>query len=346
MANPEQVERLAASVDEWNYWRRSHQNKPIDLSHADLPGADLSGANLFRADLLCANLSRGTLSRADLSGANLVRANLSGANFFRADLSDADLSSANLSRAQLVKARLSGADLSGADMSDADIRECFVGWTTFARVNLSEVRGLDTVNHRGPSSIGIDTIYASAGLIPEVFLQRAGVPDSFIKAIPSLLTGEIAARYYSCFISYSSKDQSFAEQLYAGLQEHGVRCWLAVEDLDIGKRLRDELEKVIRGHEKVIVIVSEHSLASPWVQREMDLALEREQVGEQTVVFPIRIDDAVKTRQSLPGWAGELLRSRHIGDFTEFQSSGDFLKALERLLRALRATDEPCLTLQ
>jgi len=35
------------------------------------------------------------------------------------------------------------------------------------------------------------------------------------------------------FISYSSKDQAFAERLHADLQNKGVRCWFAPHDLPI-----------------------------------------------------------------------------------------------------------------
>jgi len=45
---------------------------------------------------------------------------------------------------------------------------------------LSAVKGLETVTHRGPSTIGPDTIYRSQGKIPEAFLRGAGVPDDFI----------------------------------------------------------------------------------------------------------------------------------------------------------------------
>ena len=40
--------------------------------------------------------------------------------------------------------------------------------------------------------------------------------------------------FYSCFISYASRDQEFAERLYADLQSKGVRCWFAPEDMKNG----------------------------------------------------------------------------------------------------------------
>jgi len=60
------------------------------------------------------------------------------------------------------------------------------------------------VNHRFPSTIGIDTLFNSKGRIPESFLRGAGVPEILITYLPSML-GQ-AIQYYSCFISYSAKD--------------------------------------------------------------------------------------------------------------------------------------------
>lgn len=109
-----------------------------------------------------------------------------------------------------------------------------VGWTCFGDVNLSVVRGLETVHHEGPSTVCIDTIYRSNGNIPEAYLKGAGVDDTFITYIRSL--ARKAIEYYSCFISYSSKDDVFAKRLYADLQSHNIRCWFAPEDLKIGEK--------------------------------------------------------------------------------------------------------------
>ena len=47
----------------------------------------------------------------------------------------------------------------------------------FADVDLSEVKGLESVGHQGPSTIGVDTLVRSEGEIPEAFLRGCGVPD-------------------------------------------------------------------------------------------------------------------------------------------------------------------------
>ena len=137
-------------------------------------------------------------------------------------------------------------------------------------VDLSEVKGLESVRHYGPSTIGIDTVYASKGRIPEAFLRGAGVPDEFITYMGSLVGRTI--EFYSCFISYSSKDQEFAERLHADLQAKGVRCWFAPEDMKVGGSW-DRLDESIRLHDKLLVVLSANSMGSEWVKTEIRRAV-------------------------------------------------------------------------
>jgi hypothetical protein len=82
--------------------------------------------------------------------------------------------------------------------------------TVFAAVDLSATLGLDNIIHQGRSTIGIDTLYAFGGKISDVFLRGAGVPEDFISYIRLLLNNPI--EFYSCFISYSHADKSFADK--------------------------------------------------------------------------------------------------------------------------------------
>jgi hypothetical protein len=89
-----------------------------------------------------------------------------------ADLSEAKLIVAHFTTAVLSEADLRGANLGGANLLGADLTEVLIGQTTFADLDLSVVKGIETMKHSGPSFIGIDTIYRSLGNIPEVFLRR------------------------------------------------------------------------------------------------------------------------------------------------------------------------------
>jgi uncharacterized protein YjbI with pentapeptide repeats len=191
--------------------REANLSKKVEVGGATYFGADISqstrlgGAGLFEADLSGANLVG-----ADLFGARLRRAILQRVDFEEADLSWTDLRGANLHRANLLRAKIVQSSLDGADFNGVA-----VGLTTFAEVDLSHVIGLDTVVHQYPSTIGIDAIYSSKGKIPVVFLRGAGIPDVFISYIGPLVGQPI--QYYSCFISYSNRDQAFTERLHADL---------------------------------------------------------------------------------------------------------------------------------
>jgi hypothetical protein len=233
-----------------------------------------------------------------------------------------------------IPADLRGADLTAANLRGADLREAIVARTVFADADLSVAKGLNAIIHRGPSTIGIDTIYKSRGNIPETFLRGAGVPDNFIAYIGSLVGKPI--EFYSCFISYSTKDQEFADRLYGDLQARGVRCWFAPEDLKIGDPFRDRIDESIRPHDKLLLILSENSVQSPWIATEVEAAFEREHRDKgRLVLFPIRLDDGIMhTRQA---WAADIRRTRHIGDFSRWKDHDSYQKTFERLLRDLKA---------
>jgi hypothetical protein len=169
------------------------------------------------------------------------------------DLSVADLSGADLSGADLSGANLSGADLSGAILSGAFLLE-----TIFADVDLTATKGLNACEYVGPSPIDFRTLSRSKN-VPLSFLRGCGLPDALIDYLPSLQGNAI--QFYSCFISYSSKDQLFAERHHADLQNKGVRCWFAPHDLPIGAKTWDAIDQAIRLRDKLLLILSKASLA-------------------------------------------------------------------------------------
>jgi uncharacterized protein YjbI with pentapeptide repeats len=337
----------------------------VDLRRADLTRADLSEANLVRSDLSGADLAGANLQGADLYRADLIRAqllevdlfevHLHGANLAQADLSQANLAGADLHEAILKGADLTGADLRGAALSQADLREAILikadvtkadlrgidfsdgstGWTMFGDVDLGSARGLDTVTHSGPSTIGIDTIYRSDCNIPEAFLRGAGVPEGLITYVCSL-AGQ-TSRFHSHFISYSNADQGFAQRLHADLRRKNVRCWLIPKETKTGDRIRTGIDESVRLYDKLLLVLSEHSLASDWLEQETRSALVKEHSTGQRVLFPIRVDDAAAGMES--GWAQEFANTRHIADFRQWQQQDAYQEAFGRLLRDLETDD-------
>ena len=347
MANPEHLAILKQGVEVWNEWK-SHQKgraslaevklyrarlekinfNKVDLRNADLRKVNLSYADLGRADLTEASLSGAHLAWANLMGARLDRANLEGAKLVRSYLAAAHLKGANLRKAELW-----GTTFSDADLSEACLTEATLGGTIFTGTNFNGVKGLETCRHSEPSAIDFRALQTT-GALPIQFLRGVGLPDVLIDYLPSLISHGI--QFYSCFISYSAKNQDFANRLYADIQNKGVRCWFAPEDLKIGDPFRQRIDESIRIHDKLLLMLSEHSVNSPWVQDEVEAALERERREGRLVLFPIRIDDAVM--QTDKAWAASIRRTRHIGDFSNWKDHDSYQKAFQRLLRDLKAT--------
>lgn len=114
-----------------------------------------------------------------------------------------------------------------------------------------------------------------------------------------------------------------------------MRCWFDREDLKIGDKFWHCIDESIRQHDKLLVILSENSLASTWVENEVMAALEKEhQQPSKTVLFPIKLDNAVMETH-LP-WAANMRRTRHIGDFTCWKEHNEYQKGLKILLCDLK----------
>src|SRR6266851_441550 len=178
MANQEHLDILKQGIKVWNQWREEYPEIQPDLSGTDLERLNLRGrinlnaANLQETNLRFADLGNAHIKEANLKKANLHRTILAGANFNLTNLTEADLTLADLSVAALAFANLSSANLDRAmfirsHLIGTNLDRAYVSFTVFERVDLRFTKGLEAVTHGGPSHIGIDTIYASHGQIPE-----------------------------------------------------------------------------------------------------------------------------------------------------------------------------------
>ena len=355
-----------------------------DLRHADLSGAILSSAYLSRSNLVwanleTANLSGASLNRAHLAGACLKGADLRGADLSYADLSYTDLTGANLSGAELREADLSWADLSGACLSDAhltgslldvanltgaDLRraslvrtrlertmfgEGILEMTLFGDCDLSQVLGLETMRHVGPSIIGLDTLARSRGLIPLEFLRQAGVAEPFIALQEQFHYGPESGAldspqtfpFLRTLLVGSVNDDDFIRGLEADLKAAGHLCWrLAVDDEAVFAE--DENESLLNRfiyYDQLALICSDSSLGSPYGWRSFEQIM-RERGGDGgssgRLALPVAVtlDDRIfQSRESLCAdiIKGPLIDLRNYGEPDRYQSGlADLIASLSR----------------
>ena len=326
----------------------------VQLEGASVGGASFRGADLRKSCLRGAYFRKADLREADLREANLREADLDGVNFERARLEGSDLRGANLEGAYLGRANLEGASLAGCRCRD----------TTFTNLDLSGAVWLESVGHGGPSTVGVDTILRSRGKIPEAILRGCGLspwevlgaklydpaltPPQFCEIQVQILDAWTQGKdmINGCFISYSSKDAKFAEKLRTSLMAAGVNVWLDNHDLLAGD-LQDQVWRAIQVQHVAVLILSEHSIASDWVENELDMARRKEKEEKRPVLCPIALDDTWKSKVDSDDGPGDperqlwrTLMRKKVLDFSA-RRTGGFDVAFEKLLRGLKLNYGP-----
>lgn len=153
-----------------------------------------------------------------------------------------------------------------------------------------------------------------------------------IKAMYKLTTA------LSCFISYGSPDQLFAQRLYDSLTASGIQAFFFPEHAVPGQKLHRVMREGVNQYDRVILICSKSSLTRSGVLNELTETLQREaRDGGKEYLIPIRLDDFVfgEWKPDDPGVA-QAVRDRVVADFAGAQEDQDkYIAALQRLVTAL-----------
>jgi TIR domain len=124
---------------------------------------------------------------------------------------------------------------------------------------------------------------------------------------------------------------------------NSLSCWSRVLECDSGagpRRWRKKSRRrrgracgaAIRLRDKVLLILSEQSIKSDWVEDEVTAGFEEERKRGQVVLFPVRLDETVmKTNEA---WAAKL-RALLIGDFQHWRDYDAYKRSFERVVRDL-----------
>jgi uncharacterized protein YjbI with pentapeptide repeats len=350
VANEEHLKILKQGAKVWNRWREDCPWITPNLSESrlydfNLEGADLISTNFDEAAILNCNLSNALLNNAEMFRTMLYKTELIQANLSKSNLVYTVFDYSCLEKAILQDTSILNAKFNDVDFRDTDFSRATMSGNAFINVDLSLAKGLESLNHWGSSTIGIDTLYKSAGEIPESFLRGCGIPDDFITFIPSHFGVQQAIQFYSCFISYSTKDEEFARRLYSRMRDEKLRVWFAPEDIKGGEKLHEQIERAIQLHDRLLIILSEESMRSEWVMTEIRRARKTEVEQKRRKLFPIRLVDfeAIKNWERFDADSGmdiaAEVRSYHIPDFSDWKNHDSFEKGFARLLRDLRAEE-------
>lgn len=132
-------------------------------------------------------------------------------------------------------------------------------------------------------------------------------------------------KYHSIFLSHTSVDKPFVRKLRVDLLAHGVpRVWVDEAEIEIGDSLISKIDEGLKDCRFVGVVISEKSIDAPWVQKELEIAMNKEIAGREVVVLPL-----VYEKCEIPGF----LQGKLYADFT---NPAEYEEMLGKLLRRLR----------
>lgn len=132
----------------------------------------------------------------------------------------------------------------------------------------------------------------------------------------------------SVFLSHNSADKPFVRRLAQSLQSHGHVVWLDEAEINIGDSLIGKIREGLDKVDFVAVVLSENSIASEWVQRELDISSNREIAEKRVILLPLLLQ-----KVDLPGF----LLGKRYGDFT---SEDLYEHSLSEVLKALGPVDK------
>jgi TolB-like protein/Flp pilus assembly protein TadD len=80
------------------------------------------------------------------------------------------------------------------------------------------------------------------------------------------------AGLHDVFVSYASQDASVANAIVAALERNGLSCWIAPRDVPPGTLYADVIIRAINGTKVLVLVLSERSVSSPHVGKEIERA--------------------------------------------------------------------------
>jgi hypothetical protein len=81
-----------------------------------------------------------------------------------------------------------------------------------------------------------------------------------------------AGRTHDVFVSYASQDVTVAQAIVAALEKSGPKCWIAPRDVTPGSQYADEIVGAINDCKILVLVLSEHAVASSHVGKEIERA--------------------------------------------------------------------------
>lgn len=127
------------------------------------------------------------------------------------------------------------------------------------------------------------------------------------------------------FLSHSTKDKPFVRRLAADLVANGIKVWIDEQNILVGDSVPEKIAQGLAESDFFLIVVSQQSVESAWVKKELSSALVHEIERRKVAVMPIKLDDA------------KMPDSIHDKLYADFRNS--YEDGLQKLLRSIKARE-------
>ena len=135
------------------------------------------------------------------------------------------------------------------------------------------------------------------------------------------------------FISYSHCDIAFVDKLENQLNKKGIRFWRDIHDMKAG-RIETQIDRAISQNRTVLLVLSENSIKSDWVEHEVRTARGLEKEMGRDVLCPVALDDSWKS-SAWPKRVMEQIMEYNILDFSAWEDEVKFEGIFRKLIDGL-----------
>jgi uncharacterized protein YjbI with pentapeptide repeats len=317
------------------------------LMFAQFQGCDFFGATFKECLIASCYFHESFFGAARFENCTIIHSVLDGSVMFSADFRATNLDGFTFNGVEAAtKKQIASMTDSGAlpitessQMKNAVDAACLANTIAMLQVRRQSSVDLQTVrfdNGEHYSDYAARRLSTLASL--EDFLRQTTLPaaetDRFLRDYKN------AADVPGVFISYSFKDTAFVEMLQKRIGALGIPVWFAPQKMQGGNTIADQLHQGLREADILILVLSNHSLRSEWVFKEIREFYRHAQTDTRREFYPIRVDDAPVEDFSLIDERtghdiGDFLRSLSIRDFLHWQDPAQFSMSFDQLANDL-----------
>ncbi|MBE6088431.1 MAG: toll/interleukin-1 receptor domain-containing protein [Clostridium beijerinckii] len=133
------------------------------------------------------------------------------------------------------------------------------------------------------------------------------------------------------FISHNYKDKPLARKISNEFTKYGIKPWIDESEIKLGESLIEKIRDGLDNMDYLVALISQNSVQSEWVKKELDIAMNSEIEGKRVITIPI-----LAGKCDLPGF----LKGKLYADMSTNRKYNENIHILLRRFNVSNITDD------